>query len=39
MTPIGSPSAFQYSGTDIDGCPVKFATGVNGMNEYVLFAA
>lgn len=28
--PIGSPSAFQCSGSEIAGCPVTFAIGVNG---------
>ena len=29
-TPTGSPSAFQYRGTDIAGCPLALQMGVNG---------
>ena len=32
-TPIGSPSSLQWSGSDIAGCPVRFATAVNGVNS------
>src|SRR6185295_16686393 len=30
--PIGRPSSFQNSGTDIAGCPVTLQIGVNGTN-------
>ena len=36
--PIGSPASFQYSGTDMAGCPVTLNTAVQGMKSKVLLA-
>ena len=34
--PIGRPSPFRESGTDMPGCPVTLPTKVNGANPAVL---
>ena len=32
-TPMGRPPSLQWSGSDIAGSPVRFATAVNGVNS------
>ena len=38
MTPTGSPSTLQCSGTDIAGAPVRLKMGVYGIQSKSVFA-